>query len=56
MVHPIVSVGWRFLLASITVLGICRFWRASRLDLSEHALCDAKNVSILLELWIVLYG
>ena len=40
MVHPIVSVGWRFLLASITVLGICRF-RGERLalTLNEHALC-----------------
>lgn len=40
MVHPIVSVGWRFLLASIAVLGICRL-RGERLTLTlnEHALC-----------------
>jgi len=40
VVHPIVSVGWRFLLASITVVGICRF-RGERLALTpnEHALC-----------------
>ena len=40
MVHPIVSVGWRFLLASIAVLGICRL-RGERLTLTpnEHTLC-----------------
>ncbi len=40
MVHPIVSVGWRFLLASIVILGICRL-RGERLTLTpnEHALC-----------------
>ncbi|MDC0379617.1 EamA family transporter [Litorivicinus sp.] len=40
VVHPIVSVGWRFLLAAGVVFGIC--WiRAERLRLSaeEHGLC-----------------
>ena len=40
VVHPIVSVGWRFLLASLIVFGIC-IARSERLvlTLSEHALC-----------------
>ncbi len=40
VVHPIVSVGWRFLLASFIVFGIC-IARSERLvlTLSEHALC-----------------
>ncbi|MDC3058341.1 EamA family transporter, partial [Litorivicinus sp.] len=40
VVHPMVSVGWRFLLASLIVFGIC-IARADRLvlTLSEHALC-----------------
>ena len=40
VVHPIVSVGWRFLLASLVVFGIC-FARSERLALtvSEHVLC-----------------
>ena len=40
VVHPVVSVGWRFLLASLIVFGIC-IARADRLvlTLSEHALC-----------------
>ncbi|MGA1001437.1 MAG: DMT family transporter [Litorivicinaceae bacterium] len=40
VVHPIVSVGWRFLLAAGVVFGIC--WvRGERLKLSvkEHGLC-----------------
>ena len=40
VVHPIVSVGWRFLLAASVVFGIC--WvRGERLKLSvkEHGLC-----------------
>ena len=40
VVHPIVSVGWRFLLAATVVFGIC--WaRGERLRLSvkEHGLC-----------------
>ena len=42
VVHPVVSVGWRFLLASITVFGICLV-RGERLALSvlEHGLCAA---------------
>lgn len=40
VVHPVVSVGWRFLLASLIMFGIC-IVRADRLvlTLSEHALC-----------------
>ena len=40
VVHPVVSVGWRFLLASLIVFGIC-IARADRLvlTLSEHAFC-----------------
>lgn len=40
VVHPVVSVGWRFLLASLIVFGIC-IARTDRLvlTLSEHALC-----------------
>ncbi len=40
VVHPIVSVGWRFLLASLVVFGIC-IVRSERLILepTEHALC-----------------
>jgi drug/metabolite transporter (DMT)-like permease len=40
VVHPIVSVGWRFLLASLVVFGICIF-RSERLVLkpAEHTLC-----------------
>ena len=40
VVHPIVSVGWRFLLASLLVFGIC-VARSERLSLTltEHALC-----------------
>jgi len=40
VVHPVVSVGWRFLIASLVVFGIC-IARSERLALtaSEHALC-----------------
>ncbi len=40
VVHPLVSVGWRFLLASLIVFGIC-IARTDRLvlTLSEHAFC-----------------
>ena len=40
VVHPLISVGWRFLLASLIVFGIC-IARADRLvlTLSEHSLC-----------------
>ena len=40
VVHPVVSVGWRFLLACLVVFGICVI-RTERLvlTLSEHALC-----------------
>ncbi len=40
VVHPVVSVGWRFLLASLIVFSIC-ITRADRLVLTlpEHALC-----------------
>ena len=40
VVHPVVSVGWRFLLACLLVFGICVV-RTERLvlTLAEHALC-----------------
>ena len=52
MVHPIVSVGWRFLLASIAVLGFAGFGRRLALTPKEHAY-NPRTVSILLELRII---